>query len=56
LSFLSSFPALLGCFAIATFSYAAMSTMARALPADLFHRRAVASVSGMSGTCTPEGG
>ena len=49
-AFLSSFPALLACFAIATFSYAAMSTMALALPADLFQSRAVASVSGMSGT------
>jgi len=49
-AFLSSFPALLACFAIATFSYAAMSTMALALPADLFDSRAVASVSGLSGT------
>lgn len=49
-AFLSSFPALLACFAVATFSYAAMSTMALALPADLFDSRAVASVSGLSGT------
>ena len=35
---------------MATFSYAAMSTMALALPADLYQSRAVASVSGMSGT------
>jgi MFS transporter, ACS family, hexuronate transporter len=49
-AFLSSFTALLGCFALATFSYAAMSTMALSLPADLFHSRAVASVSGLSGT------
>jgi ACS family hexuronate transporter-like MFS transporter len=49
-AFLSSFPALVGCFAIATFSYAAMSTMALSFPADLFHGRAVATVSGLSGT------
>jgi MFS transporter, ACS family, aldohexuronate transporter len=49
-AFLSSFPALVACFAIATFSYAAMSTMALALPADLFQPRAVATVSGLSGT------
>ncbi len=49
-AFLSSFPALVACFAIATFSYAAMSTMALSFPADLFHSRAVATVSGLSGT------
>jgi len=49
-AFLSSFPALVSCFAIATFSYAAMSTMALSLPADLYHNRAVATVSGLSGT------
>ncbi len=49
-AFLSSFPALVACFAIATFSYAAMSTMALSFPADLFHGRAVATVSGLSGT------
>jgi ACS family hexuronate transporter-like MFS transporter len=49
-AFLSSFPALVGCFAVATFSYAAMSTMALSFPADLFHGRAVATVSGLSGT------
>ncbi|MBE3072748.1 MAG: MFS transporter [Acidobacteria bacterium] len=48
-AFLSGLPALVTCFAIATFSYAAMSTMALALPADLFESRAVASVAGMSG-------
>jgi ACS family hexuronate transporter-like MFS transporter len=37
-------------FAIATFSYAAFSTMANVLPSDLYHSEAVASVSGMSGT------
>ena len=49
-AFLSSFPALVACFAVATFSYAAMSTMALSLPADLFHSRAVATVSGLGGT------
>ncbi len=49
-AFLSTLPPLITCFFIATFSYAAMSTMALALPADLFVDRAVASVSGMAGT------
>ena len=37
-------------FAIATFSYAAFSTMANVLPSDLFYSESVASVAGMSGT------
>lgn len=37
-------------FALATFSYAAFSTMANVLPSDLFHQGSVATVSGMSGT------
>jgi ACS family hexuronate transporter-like MFS transporter len=49
-AFLNSFPALIACFALATFSYAAASTMALALPADLYRPRDVASVSGMAGT------
>ena len=49
-AFASGFVVLLACFAVATFSYAAMSTMALSLPADLYQSRAVASVSGMSGT------
>ena len=49
-AFLSSFPTLVVCFAVATFSYAAMSTMALTLPADLFQSRAVATVSGLGGT------
>jgi ACS family hexuronate transporter-like MFS transporter len=49
-AFASGFLVLLSCFAVATFSYAAMSTMALSLPADLYQSRAVASVSGMSGT------
>jgi ACS family hexuronate transporter-like MFS transporter len=42
-------PSLLACFAVATCAYAALSTMVLNLPADLYHRRAVASVSGLSG-------
>jgi ACS family hexuronate transporter-like MFS transporter len=49
-AFLSSFSGLMVCFAVATFSYAALSTNAIALPADLFQSRAVASVAGLSGT------
>jgi ACS family hexuronate transporter-like MFS transporter len=37
-------------FAYATFAYAACSTMFLSLPADVFQSRAVASVSGLSGT------
>lgn len=37
-------------FAAATFSYAAFSTIANVLPADLYESSAVASVSGMSGS------
>jgi ACS family hexuronate transporter-like MFS transporter len=37
-------------FALATFSYASFSTIANVLPTDLFHSKAVATVSGMSGT------
>jgi ACS family hexuronate transporter-like MFS transporter len=47
---LSSFTAIIGLFAISTFSYAAWSTMALALPADLYPSASVASVSGLSGT------
>jgi ACS family hexuronate transporter-like MFS transporter len=38
------------CFAVATFSYAALSTMILNLPADLYPTRSVASVSGLGGT------
>ena len=41
---------LAACFAVATFAYAAVSTMILNLPADLYPTRSVASVSGMSGT------
>src|SRR5207248_7972421 len=37
-------------FALSTFSYAAFSTIANVLPADLFYSESVATVSGMSGT------
>jgi len=36
-------------FALATFCYAAFSTIANVLPSDLFHANSVASVSGLSG-------
>ena len=49
-AFASSYVFLLACFAVATFSYAAMSTMAHSLPADLFQSRTVATVAGMAGT------
>ncbi|PYP40137.1 MAG: MFS transporter [Gemmatimonadetes bacterium] len=51
----SRFPTLVACFALATFSYAVMSTMALALPADLFESRAVASVAGLSGAAAGAG-
>jgi len=38
-------------FAISTFSYAAFSTIANVLPSDLYHSNAVATVSGLSGSC-----
>jgi ACS family hexuronate transporter-like MFS transporter len=37
-------------FALATFSYAAFSTMANVFPSDMFHSESVATVSGLSGT------
>jgi ACS family hexuronate transporter-like MFS transporter len=37
-------------FGLATFSYASFSTIANVLPTDLYSSKAVASVSGMSGT------
>ncbi len=38
------------CFAVATFAYAAFSTMALVLPSDLYRSGSVATVSGLSGT------
>ena len=49
-AFTSNYALLLGLFAYATFAYAACSTMFLSLPADVFHTRAVGSVSGMGGT------
>jgi ACS family hexuronate transporter-like MFS transporter len=46
----SDFATLIALFAVSTFAYAAWSTMALALPADLYASSSVASVSGMSGT------
>jgi ACS family hexuronate transporter-like MFS transporter len=48
--YVSSLGSLAACFAIATFSYAALSTMILNLPADIYPTRSVASVSGLSGT------
>ena len=42
-------------FAIATFSYAAFSTIANVLPSDLFYSESVASVAGLSGTAAGMG-
>jgi MFS transporter, ACS family, hexuronate transporter len=54
-AFLARFPVLVACFALATFSYAIMSTMALSLPADLFESRAVGSVAGLSGAAAGAG-
>jgi ACS family hexuronate transporter-like MFS transporter len=54
-AYLSDFVPLVACFAIATFSYAALSTMAISLPADLYENRAVASVSGLAGAAAGAG-
>jgi ACS family hexuronate transporter-like MFS transporter len=54
-AFATDYVFLLACFAMATFSYAAMSTMANSLPADLFQSRTVASVAGMAGTAAGSG-
>src|SRR5205823_6145227 len=45
----TSFPVIIGLFAVSTFSYAAWSTMGLTFPADLYPHNAVATVSGMSG-------
>jgi ACS family hexuronate transporter-like MFS transporter len=46
----SSFATIVICFAVATFAYAAFSTIILNLPADIFPVTSVASVSGMGGT------
>ncbi|MCC6862590.1 MAG: MFS transporter [Bryobacterales bacterium] len=49
-AFASDYLILIALFAYATFAYAACATMFLSLPADVFHTRAVASVSGLGGT------
>jgi ACS family hexuronate transporter-like MFS transporter len=46
----SSFGVIVTCFAIATFAYAAFSTIILNLPADVFPSASVATVSGLGGT------
>lgn len=48
--YVKSYVLLIILFAWSTFAYAACSTMFLALPADVYHTRAVASVSGLSGS------
>jgi MFS transporter, ACS family, aldohexuronate transporter len=49
-AYATSLAGLTVCVAIATFAYAALSTMILNLPADLYPSGSVASVSGLSGT------
>jgi len=46
----TSLQALAACFAVATFSYAAVSTMILNLPADVYRSRSVGTVAGLAGT------
>jgi ACS family hexuronate transporter-like MFS transporter len=46
----TSLQALAACFAVATFSYAAVSTMILNLPADVYQPRSVGTVAGLAGT------
>jgi ACS family hexuronate transporter-like MFS transporter len=48
--FTESFLVLIACFAFSTFAYAAFSTVILNLPADIYPRGSVASVSGLGGT------
>ena len=48
--FTDSFFVLVACFAVATFAYAAFSTVILNLPADIYPTGSVASVSGLGGT------
>ena len=50
-----SFVALIACFAVATFAYAAFSTVILNLPADIYPSGSVASVSGLGGTAAGAG-
>lgn len=54
-AFTSHYAILLALFAYATFAYAACSTMFLSLPADVFHSRAVGSVSGLGGSAAGVG-
>ena len=49
-AYATSLAGLTACVAIATFAYAALSTMILNLPADIYPSSSVASVSGLSGT------
>jgi ACS family hexuronate transporter-like MFS transporter len=49
-AFTTSFATLVLCFALATFAYAAFSTVILNLPADIYPTGSVASVSGLGGT------
>jgi ACS family hexuronate transporter-like MFS transporter len=53
--FTESFVVLIACFAIATFAYAAFSTVTLNLPADIYPTGSVASVSGLGGTAAGAG-
>lgn len=51
----SSLFALTACFAVATCSYAALSTMVLNLPADIYRPESVATVSGLGGAAAGVG-
>ncbi|MCC6291594.1 MAG: MFS transporter [Bryobacterales bacterium] len=51
-AYASDLATITACFGAATFSYAAGSTIANTLPADLFESSSVATVSGMGGTAS----
>jgi ACS family hexuronate transporter-like MFS transporter len=54
-AFLTDYFTLILLFSWTTFAYGACSTMFLSLPADVFHTRAVATVSGLGGTCAGVG-
>jgi MFS transporter, ACS family, hexuronate transporter len=53
--FTNSFVLIVACFAIATFAYAAFSTVILNLPADIYPSGSVATVSGLGGTAAGAG-
>jgi MFS transporter, ACS family, aldohexuronate transporter len=53
--FTTNLPALTALFAVATFCYGSLTTIANVLPSDLFFPESVASVSGLSGTAAAIG-